>query len=152
MTLILILKDLKFCRKSCRFKCLLYGLRKHMLIFPRSYNKWYYVGFNKYGKIIVAITELVLSVIAESDVSVITILDMYSDDLPSPLHFNDEVNFMGWKRRWTASKVCTRPDTIVKALKKCNDEMYPNLSVFLTIAGTVAAHANSKDHEVYLSI
>ena len=74
--------------------------------------------FNKYGKIIVAITELVLSVIAESDVSVITILDMYSDDLPSPLHFNDEVNFMGWKRRWTASKVCTRPDTIVKALKK----------------------------------
>ena len=46
---------------------------------------------------------LVPSVTAENDVSVIDILDMYSDGLPSTLHFNDEV--VHWKRGWTASEV-----------------------------------------------
>ena len=61
---------------------------------------------------------------------------MYGGDLPNPLHFNDEV--IRWKRRWTASEVFARPDTIAKALKKCDDETYPNLSVLSKIAGTAA--------------
>ena len=44
-------------------------------------------GFDKYGKIVLAMAGLVPSIIAENDVSVINILDMYSDDLPSPLFF-----------------------------------------------------------------
>ena len=94
------------------------------------------VRCDKYGKIVLAMAGLVRSVIAENDVSVIDILDMYSDDLPSPLHFNDEV--ICWKRRWNASEVSTLPDTVAKALKKCDDEMYPNLSALLKICGTVA--------------
>ena len=94
------------------------------------------VRFDQYGKIVLAMAGLVPSVIAENDVSVIDILDVYSDDLPSPLHFNDEV--IHWKARWTASEVSARPDTIAKALRKCDDETYPNLSVLPKIAGTVA--------------
>ena len=45
------------------------------------------VHFDKYGKIVLAMAGLVPSIIAENDVSVINILDMYSDDLPSPLFF-----------------------------------------------------------------
>ena len=45
-------------------------------------------GFDKYGKIVLAMAGLVPSIIAENDVSVINILDMYSDDLPSPLFFS----------------------------------------------------------------
>ena len=94
------------------------------------------VRFDKYGKIVLAMAGLVPSVITENDVSVIDRLDMYGGDLPNPLHFNNEV--IRWKRRWTASEVFARPDTIAKALKKCDDETYPNLSGLLKIAGTLA--------------
>ena len=46
---------------------------------------------------------LIPSVTAENDVSIIDILDMYSENVPSPFHFNEEV--IRWKRRWTASEV-----------------------------------------------
>ena len=65
----------------------------------------------------------------------ILIYQICSDDLPSLLHFNDDV--IRWKSRWTASEVSTRPDTIAKALKKWDDETYPNLLVLLKIASTV---------------
>ena len=37
------------------------------------------------------------------------------------------------------SKVSSRPESIAKALKKCQYEMYPNLSVTLKSDGTRAA-------------
>ena len=61
------------------------------------------VCFEKYDEIVLAMAGLVPYVIAEVDVSVIDILDMYSDDLPSPFYFNHEV--VHWKRKWTASEV-----------------------------------------------
>ena len=45
------------------------------------------VRFDKYGKIVQAMAELVPSIIAENDVSIIDILDMYSDHLPRPPSF-----------------------------------------------------------------
>ena len=45
------------------------------------------------------------------------------------LHFNEKA--VQWKRRQSASKVSSRPESIAKALKKCEYEMYPNLSVIL---------------------
>ena len=45
------------------------------------------VCFDKYGKIVQAMAELVPSIIAENDVSIIDILDMYSDHLPRPPSF-----------------------------------------------------------------
>ena len=94
------------------------------------------VCFDKYGKIVLAMAGLVPSVIHENDVSVIDISDMYSDGLPGPLHFNDEL--ICRKRRWTVWEVSAPLDATAKALKKCDDETYPNLSVLLKIAGTVA--------------
>ena len=71
---------------------------------------------------------LVPSVIPENDVSVIDILDMQSDNLPSRLHFNDEV--ICWKSGWTALEFSAQPDTITKALKKCDDQTYPKFIRF----------------------
>ena len=62
-----------------------------------------------------------------------------SDDLPSLLHFNAEV--IRWEKRWAASEISARPDTIAKALKRYDDETYPNLSVLLKIAGTAAVNS-----------
>ena len=85
-----------------------------MLTFSRSCKKWYRVSLDKYRRIVQAVAGLVPSVIAENDVSVIDDLDLYCDDLPRPLHFNE---VFPWKRRWTATEASTRPDTIAKALK-----------------------------------
>ena len=53
---------------------------------------------------------------------------MYSDDLPSLLHFNDEV--IRWKRRWAALEVSSRPDTIAKVPAISTMKTHPDLSGF----------------------
>ena len=54
----------------------------------------------------------------------------------SGLHFNEKA--VQWKRRLSASKVSSRPESIAKSLKKCEYEMYPNLSAVLKNDGTRA--------------
>ena len=55
------------------------------------------------------------SVIAENDVSVKDILDMYVDYLPNPLHLNNKA--IHWRRKWTALEVSSRPYKISRRLK-----------------------------------
>ena len=64
------------------------------------------VRFDKYNK----------NVLGINNVSTKHILDIKSDDLPSPFQFSNEV--IHWNKRWTASEVFILPDTIVKALLK----------------------------------
>ena len=93
---------------------------------------------------------LVPSVTAENDVSVIDILDMYSDDLPT-LHFNDEV--VHWKRGWTASEVSARLDTTAKALKNVTMKLIQIYQFLLRLLVLLQLrHANVSDQEVYLSV
>ena len=94
---------------------------------------------------------LVPSVIAEKDVSVIDILDIYSDDLPSPLQLNDEV--IRWKRRWIPSEVSARLDTIAKAIKNVTMKRTNICQFFLRLLVLLQLlHANVSDQEVYLSV
>ena len=60
---------------------------------------------------------------------------MYADDLPSPINVEEEL--MRWKQRQKATEKILRPSSIAQALKECDSDMYPNLSVLLKIAGTV---------------
>ena len=59
-----------------------------------------------------------------------------NDDLPAPNNCQEE--FIRWKRRWSVRDISERPQTIAQALKQCDSDAYPNLSVLLRIAGTVA--------------
>ena len=54
----------------------------------------------------------------------------------SGLHFNEKA--IQWKRRQSASKVSSQPESIAKALKKCEYEMCPDLSAILKNDGTRA--------------
>ena len=41
-----------------------------------------------------------------------------------------------WQRKWFAVASKDRPDTLAKAIKKCDEERFPNLVVILKIACT----------------
>ena len=90
--------------------------------------------YDKYGEIVHKMSGLVPSVIAERDVSIKDVVEMYRDDLPSPMHTEEEI--IRWKRYWVGND--KRPDTVAKALKVCDTDMYPNVYRLLQIFGTIA--------------
>ena len=94
------------------------------------------VRFDKYGKTVLMMQALIPSVIAERDVTTDDIVEIYKDDLPAPNNCQEE--FIWWKRRWSVLDISERPQTVAQALKQCDSNAYPNLSVLLKIAGTVA--------------
>ena len=71
----------------------------------------------------------------KEDVTIDDAVKMYADDLPSPVNVKEE--FMHWNRRWKATEKRLRPSSIAQALKECDSDMYPNLSVLLKIAGKI---------------
>ena len=92
--------------------------------------------FDKYGKTILLMMGLVPAVVADKeDVTIDDAVKMYADYLPSPINVEEE--FMAWKRRWKATEKRLKPSSIAQALKECDSDMYPNVSVLLKIAGTV---------------
>ena len=91
------------------------------------------VCFDKYGKTVLMIQALIPSAIAERDVTIDDIVETY---LPAPSNCQEE--FIRWKRRWDVRGISERVQTIAQALKQCDSDAYPNLSVLLKIAGTVA--------------
>ena len=94
------------------------------------------VRFDKYGKTVLMMQALIPSVIAERDVTIDDIVEIYKDDLPASNNCQEE--FIRWKRRWSVRDISERPQTIAQALKQCDSDAYPNLSVLLKIAVTVA--------------
>ena len=91
-----------------------------------------------YGKTILLMMGLVPAVVADKeDVTIDDAVKMYADDLPSRINVEEE--FMRWKRRWRPTEKRLRPSFIAQALKECDSDMYPNLSVLLKIAGTFPA-------------
>ena len=77
---------------------------------------------------------LIPSVIPEREVTIDDIVDIYKDDLPAPNNCQEE--FIRWKR-WSICDILERPQTVAQALKQCDRDAYPNLSVLLKTAGTV---------------
>ena len=93
------------------------------------------VRFDKYGKTVLMMQALIPSVIAERDVTIDDIVEIYKDDLPAPNNCQEE--FIRWKNRWSVCDISERPQTIAQTLKQCDSDAYPNLSVLLKIAGIV---------------
>ena len=94
------------------------------------------VRFDKYVKTVLMMQALIPLVIAERDVTIDDIVEIYKDDLRAPNDCQEE--FIRWKRRWSVRDISERPQTTAQALKQCDSDAYPNLSVLLKTAGTVA--------------
>ena len=87
---------------------------------------------------------LIPSVIAERDVTIDDIVEIYKDDILAPNNCREE--FIRWKRRWSVRDISERSQTIAQALKQCDSDAYPNLSVLLKVAGTVAVTSCECEH------
>ena len=94
------------------------------------------VRFNKYGQTVLMMQAFILSVVAERDVTIDGVVIIYKDDLPVPNNYQEDL--IWWKRRWSVRDISERPQTIAQALKQCDSDAYPNLSVLLKNPGTVA--------------
>ena len=85
---------------------------------------------DEYGEI----SGLAPSVIAErDDVSIKDVVKMYRNDLPSPMHMEEEIMM-----ETTQVDNDKRSGTVVKALKVCDTDMYRNVYRLLQLFGTVA--------------
>ena len=89
--------------------------------------------FDKYGSTVYLILKygLIPSVIVERDITVKDTIEQYQDDLPMPIHREEE--FFRCKRRWESVSKNDRPPTIASSLKACDHHMYSKLQVLLRI-------------------
>lgn len=72
---------------------------------------------------------------SQNELDVSEAVQLYHDDLPSPELFDEE--FSRWRDIHTHKAVDQRPKTCASALKECDSNLYPNISVLLRIACTL---------------
>ena len=94
------------------------------------------VRFDKHGETVLMMQALIPSIIVERDVTIDDVVEIYKEYLPALNNCQEE--FIRWKRRWSVRDISERPQTTAQALKQCDSDAYPNLSVLLKIAVTVA--------------
>ena len=75
------------------------------------------------------------AVAVRDDVNISDAIELDRDDLPSPIHAYEEL--IRWKRRWSACDEESRLESIARALKICDPDMYPNLNVLMRMAATL---------------
>ena len=94
--------------------------------------------FDKYGVLVHRMASLIPAIIVtRDDFNFKEVLNIYSDDLPSPNRAEEE--FIRWRREWLlADESVRRPDSIAKALKACDFHSFPNIYTLLQIYGTIA--------------
>jgi hypothetical protein len=72
---------------------------------------------------------------SQNDLGISEAVELYHDDLPSPELFDQE--FSRWKDVYVHKSADQRPKMCASALKECDSNLYPNLSVLLRIACTL---------------
>ena len=94
--------------------------------------------FDKYGVVVHRMAALIPAIIVtRDDFDFKEVLNIYSDDLPSPNRAEEE--FIRWRREWLlADETVRRPDSIAKAPKACDFHSFPNIYTLLQIYGTIA--------------
>lgn len=75
------------------------------------------------------------SVCCSRDVSFDDAVSMYEQDLPSPELFPMELR--RWKNKYMAVPASQRPTTPAKSIKDCDQDLFPNIYIFLQIACTI---------------
>ena len=94
--------------------------------------------FSKTQVTVARLLDLVPSVLCtHSSISFEEVTSFYEDDLPSAALMSTEV--WRWIRRakWLTCDAESRPTTLLKALKACDKDYFPNIHVLLRIACTI---------------
>ena len=73
------------------------------------------------------------SVKFKENVDISSILEEYEDLIDIDVV---DQELLLWQRKWLAVAFKDRPDTLAKAIKKCDEERFPNLFVLLKITCT----------------
>ena len=93
--------------------------------------------FDKYGVVHRMAALIPAIIVTRDDFDFKEVLNIYSDDLPSPNRAEEE--FIRWRREWLlADESVCRPYAIAKALKACDFQSFPNIYTLLQIYGTIA--------------
>ncbi|XP_078371311.1 52 kDa repressor of the inhibitor of the protein kinase-like [Oculina patagonica] len=74
-------------------------------------------------------------VLCSKNVNLEAAVNKYNDDLPSPEMF--EMELMRWRGRYLAMEPELRPASPAVAIKDCDDDLFPNISILLKIACTI---------------
>ena len=59
------------------------------------------------------------------------VIHEYRNDIPTPRNAFEK--YSRWERRWKAIPKENQPDSVVKVLKVCDMDSYPNINVLLKI-------------------
>ena len=78
---------------------------------------------------------LIPTVICSKDVSLETALEKYKSDMKSPELL--ELELRRWKNRYLSMSPDEWPSSTARAIKECDQEHFPNISVLLKIACTL---------------
>ena len=95
-------------------------------------------GFNKFickpAKLVILVPSVLCSEKFKENVDISPILEEYEEDLINRDVVGQEL--LLWQRKWLVVASKDRPDTLAKAITKCDEERFPNLFVLLKIACT----------------
>ena len=91
--------------------------------------------FSKASEIASSLLGLVPAVCCSTEVNLDDSLMKYEEDLPSPELFPAE--FRRWKRQFMEQPQEERPASPAQAIKVCDNNMFPNLSILVQIACTL---------------
>ena len=91
--------------------------------------------FSKAAAVASSLLGVVPSVCCSSEIDLDEALQKYGQDLPSPELFAAE--FSRWKRRFRDQPVDKLPASPAEAIKVCDRDMFPNVSVLLQLACTI---------------
>ena len=84
--------------------------------------------FDKLSLMTIRIMGLVPSVIAVKDeVSIFEAAEFYKDDLSCPNLLDEE--FERWKNKWRTEIQSSRPNSVAKSLKVCDQDSFPNIYI-----------------------
>ena len=94
--------------------------------------------FNKFNckaaKLLILTPSVLCSEKFKENVDISPILEEYEEDLINRDVVDQEL--LLWQHKWLAVVSKDRPDTLAKAIKKCDEERFPNLFVLLKIECT----------------
>ena len=93
------------------------------------------IQFSEAARVAASLLSLVPSVCCTSNVDLDGVVDRYTQDLPSPELFAAE--FRRWRSRYKEQPADTRPSSPAEAIRVCDPDMFPNISILLQIACTI---------------
>ena len=72
---------------------------------------------------------------SETNLDLSEIVNMYSNDMPSPELFDQELS--RWQHKYKSVSAKDRPSDCAAALKECDQMFFPNIYILLQIACTI---------------